>query len=285
MSKSYKIAAVVVMYNYDDRIINNIESYINQVDNIFVYDNSEAQNEDLAKKVNALPRISYYYNNDNLGIGKVLNMGAQKAVGEGFEYILTMDQDSRATPGMVRKLLVETQKKDLSPIGIISPFHTNLRDHAPKNKSTQEVMSVMTSGNLLNLQAFQEAGPFKEDFFMDYIDHEYCLRLNSKGFKVLRVNRAILKHQLGEGTSRRFFFKRLLTTNHSALRQYYITRNRLFVAKEYRKKFRSHCYQDLRSFFFSILKIIFFEKYKAKKLSMILRGIKDYRRGKLGKYV
>ncbi len=37
-----------------------------------------------------------------------------------------------------------------------------------------------------------------EDLFIDSVDTEYCLRLKKNGYRVVRLNEAILYHPLGD---------------------------------------------------------------------------------------
>jgi rhamnosyltransferase len=46
-----KIAAVVILYNPELSILENIKSYIDQVEKLYVVDNSEASNESLIQEI------------------------------------------------------------------------------------------------------------------------------------------------------------------------------------------------------------------------------------------
>ena len=46
-----RIAALVILYNPDKNILDNINSYINQVEKVFVVDNSEFSNKGLLNKL------------------------------------------------------------------------------------------------------------------------------------------------------------------------------------------------------------------------------------------
>lgn len=38
------------------------------------------------------------------------------------------------------------------------------------------------------------------DLFIDSVNHEYCLRLQKNGYKVIQLNTAIFEHNLGNRT-------------------------------------------------------------------------------------
>ena len=68
-------------------------------------------------------KVKYIYNNLNLGVAASLNIGAKEAIEQGYTYLLTMDQDSKATPDMINHML--KAYKHFQDIGIVTPFHVN----------------------------------------------------------------------------------------------------------------------------------------------------------------
>jgi len=85
----------------------------------------------------------------------------------------------------------------------------------PPEPDVEPLAAALTSGNLLRLAAFKETGGFMEKLFIDYVDVEYCMRLQIHGFSVLRANRAVLLHRLGGMTSRRFLGLTVHPVDHS----------------------------------------------------------------------
>jgi rhamnosyltransferase len=278
-----KIAAVVVLYNPNLDVLDNINSYMNQVDKLFVIDNSEYINNSLKEKIQLNIKSEYICNNFNIGIAAALNLASKKAASEGFEYLLTVDQDSIAEPLMVEKLLNCFSLK--SNIAVVSPFHLNTKgkNNIYPDKDCSEVLTAMTSGNLVKINVLNTVGGYKEDLFIDYVDHELCLRLNKMGYKVYICYKATLRHSLGDITEKNFFGIKVYPTNHSYLRCYYQTRNRFVLRKFYKELYPEFVKKDTRDFFKTILKIILFENKKRKKLEFIFYGFWDYIRNKSGK--
>lgn len=278
-----KIAAVVVLYNPRINIIHNIKSYISQVDKVFAVDNSDIRDESLLEEFSELNRVEYIFNNSNIGIAAALNIGARKAINEGYEYLLTMDQDSRADPQMVDNLVLVM--KSFTQIGLVSPeyLHPDVQ-RTIDVKYTKEILYTMSSGNLLNLDAFQKIDGFLEELFIDHVDHEYCLRLNKNGFKVFKTSNAIVYHRVGNAKEKKFFLFTFCPSNHSPLRLYYRTRNRLYVNHIYRKTFPEYVKEDIRHFIREIIEIVIYEKDLWNKLKMVLIGYNHFRKNKLGKY-
>jgi len=278
-----KIAAVVVLYNPDDLVCDNIRSYLDQVDVLYVVDNSDRESAFL-EPLKAEEKIHYLPNGHNLGIAKALNIGAERAIREGCRYLLTMDQDSSATAGMVDALLACLGPGAESQVGIVSPFHLTDIDTVPVDGPPCEViLTAWTSGNLLNLKIYGIVGPFRDDFFIDFVDHEYCLRLQVHGYRVIQANQAILHHSIGTDLKKnRFLHLTLITSNHSYIRRYYITRNRFWVRKHYGRQFPEFFRTDAKRFIAELVNILLFEHDRCRKYLMICRGYWDYLTGKMG---
>jgi rhamnosyltransferase len=147
------------------------------------------------------------------------------------------------------------------------------------------VLTAWTSGSLLSLAAYTAVGPFNDAYFIDFVDHEYCMRLNLAGYKVFKINRAVLLHNIGNNTHwRRFLWLDFIVSNHSPLRRYYITRNRFHLASRMKRHFPEFFKDDRGAFRAELVCILLFEKEKLRKFSMIIQGYLDCLSSTLGKY-
>lgn len=273
-----KVVGVVMLYNPDHEVLENIKSYINQIDVLLAVDNSDNSNSDVIKKISTLKNVKYINNKQNLGVAKTLNIAADEAIEMKCEYLLTMDQDSKVPPSMVENLLKVTQAQ--KNIGIISPLHSNrYNTHLKFTKPFEKVAAIKTSGNLLSLSAYKKTGKFNEDLFIDYVDIEYCYRLVQCNYDIIRVNSVILEHNEADMSERTLFNKQYYPYNHNVSRLYYKTRNMLYM----RREFKDFSKQTLISYLRIVAKILLFEKNKAKKIKMIIMGMTDYSKGKMGR--
>jgi len=279
------IAGLVVLYNPDQNVIENIQSYINQLSMLYVVDNSEVCNNKIVETIKTFNNSKYIFNGENLGIAKALNIGAEEATKDFFKFLFTFDQDSKATPGMIETIKSFLAENDYSSIGILSPFQDNKGYKKPPGKKITELSNIATSGNLLNLDAYKQVGPFIDELFIDYVDVEYSLRLNDNGYKIIRLNEAILKHNLGSIDKRRFLFRKVAVTNHSPLRLYYRTRNRFFVLRKYKYKFPLFSIFNFFRLFMETLKIVCFEHERIKKIRMMIKGYSHYKKNNFGKLI
>ncbi len=281
----HRIAGVVVLYRPGADLMENIASYLDQVEILFAVDNSEHGARDVAETLQQTGKVVYIANGKNLGVARALNVGAQLALEQGFDFLLTMDQDSRAASDMVGTMLACLGTRNAGDVGIIAPFHATKPGMAPAGEEAcREVLTAMTSGNLLNLAAYRAAGPFLDELFVDFVDIEYCLRLRGRGFRVIRANRAVLEHHVGHMLKVSMFSRDFRLTSHNPLRKYYKTRNRFVVTHRYEGAYPAFCRADRIRFFLELLRLILFENDKREKLAMMCRGYADYRRGKLGKF-
>jgi len=277
-----EVAGVVVIYNPGQNVIENIISYINQINYLFIIDNSENPNQTLTEFSNSNHMVKYIFNNANLGVAESLNIAAKKAIEAKYSFLLTMDQDSMAPPDLVLSQLKIFQNS--ANIGIVSPLHSNrFGTHIKPSKESSNVMSVMTSGNLLNLDAYQKVGGFCDDFFIDYVDIEFCFKLNYNKYKIVRLSNIILEHNEADITKKKIFSKKIYPTNNAPFRMYYKTRNLLYLRERY-KKTNSHLLkEEYKIYLRNVVKILLFEKQKFLKFKMIIIGGWDYFNRKKGR--
>lgn len=272
------LAAVVVFYNPSDANIQNIKKYEQSVDQLFIVDNSD---DDIIRYQDT-KKIKYIKLHENKGIAYALNKGAKEAIAQGFNWLLTLDQDSQITKEIIGNLKKYLETHDTKKIGLISPYHDIQTEEEIKGDE-EEMIEVMTSGNIINLEAYQKIGGFKDWLFIDCVDTEYCMNLNIHGYKVLRLNKIKMKHQLGNLKIHTLFGKKYPCYNHGPIRRYYIVRNNLYINQMYHEKYPDYCEHLLRVQKGQVKRILAFEKEKRKKLTMMYRGYKDFKKGIKGK--
>lgn len=276
-----KLAGVVVLYNPDQKVINNINSYIDELDALYLVDNSSADNSTLFMN----EKVEYIPLQKNTGIAHALNVGAKKAIDHNFHYLLTMDQDSMFEKDALKnmKSIIDADDEK-NQVGIYSPFHkTAISEPVPEELFTSPLV-VMTSGNIINLDIYKCVEGFKEWMFIDCVDFEYGLNVRKHGYTIKQINTVFLDHELGDYEIKHVFNKKIFCDNHSALRRYYIVRNSFYLYDMYHNDYPDYCQavvkQAKQSFFYATV----FEKHGFKKLIYMIRGYRDYRRGKKGAY-
>ncbi|KXK24038.1 MAG: family 2 glycosyl transferase [Bacteroidetes bacterium OLB12] len=267
------VLAVVVLFHPDQNLQQNIKSFID-ADEILLIDNSEPNItlNYLALSEETLAKVKLLSNEKNLGIATALNQAAEYARSKGYGWLLTMDQDSRFKENHFQ-ILKATLTSLSKEIAIVSPKHvTPGSSDKVASEPITELRIAMTSGNLLSMKAYQICGAFDDKLFIDSVDHEYCLRLRKKGFKIIRANNSKLLHQLGNITYKKFLFFRFKATHHSPQRRYYITRNRLYVMFKYFSFDLWFFKREMGHYLKDYLRILFLETQKRTKIRATLLG-------------
>jgi len=283
-----RIAAIVILYNYDKiKFLLNLDSYKSQVIHVFIIDNSD--DELIKERVHWFEddsKISYVLLNENKGVAYALNIGINIAIQNQFQWAITFDQDSVVPDLLIKRMYSVLSSNDYKLIGIISPNISLFKDCYADSQGPEieEMKYVITSGSLMNLEAFNNVGAFDEKMFIDWVDVEYCLRLRENGYQILMLKKLILNHQIGNSKEVKFFGCHLLFThNHAPFRTYYKIRNALYVAKKYTNKFPEESKILCYSVFKEILKIIILEDSKLEKLRFSIKGFYDYYCNNMGK--
>lgn len=276
------LSAVVVLYNPDDTILENIGSYLNWVKFVYIIDNSDMSN---ANKFSELgQKIQYIFNNRNLGIAKALNIGCQMASANGSKWVITMDQDSKFVNfnNKINDLISNNANENIALYYPDYIIDGKIYDRYIKEEN--EPIIVMTSGNIINLKIHEKIDGFEEKLFIDYVDIDYCLKLKKEGFSIANLPNVLLEHELGDSKHTSFLCIKAIVTNHSSIRRYYITRNRLYVRNKYKDVSNTFAKIETRVFVNDILKILMFEKHKISKIKSIIKGYLDYRNNNFGIY-
>ena len=285
-----KVAAIIVSYNPDSNLFDSINLLLNQVEKVIIVDNgSKEKYVKYIKSINE-DKIEIILNKENLGIATALNIGVRKALENGYEWILTMDQDSKASPDMVKKMfnvynsINREERKDILSIfpNFVDERIQSIEENSNMN-SYEYVDADITSGNLLRKEVFEKVGFFDDSLFIDLVDTDFCMRLNEKGIKMIKIRDAVLYHSLGESKTIKGILGSFNTSNHSALRRYYMTRNRFYIWEKYKGLNSFTLNRDKKLFKKEFVKIILGEKDKVNKIKMVLKGYKDYKKGIKGK--
>ena len=271
-----KTALVLVLYNElpSDLIIEGHKMPI------IIIDNTPNRNLKLdGEGIIYIPLLA------NKGIAYALNVAAHKAIELQMDWILTMDQDSILSVDMLENysdfLLLDKRN-----IGVISPI-INMYKGENKQKSVgyKEIDEAITSGSLINLNAYKEVGGFKDEMFIDAVDFEFCWNLKAHGYKIYQVNNVVMQHQLGHTQEIVFWGKHLFyVTHHNYIRHYYMQRNGLYMRRIYASKF-SKLKSSLKYYLWPIFKILFFEKDKLRKLKARYQGYCDFKNNNMGEYI
>lgn len=284
---SILIAGVVIWYNPIELHVNYLREYIDGLEKLYIVDNSDNKlPADLLSKIAANLKIKYIAVGQNVGIAAALNIGARNAIEDGFNWILTMDQDSRFDRKLINQLRSFAEHNSQINIGVVSAVPSCSLAHIGAGLPNWEfTQTAFTSGNLVNIDAFTKVGGWDEKLFIDGVDYDYDFRVQLAGFKLVRCNNCVFEHSLGNTKYYKIAGQKLFAgTHHNFIRRYYITRNRLYINRHYKNTFPEFVVSERYANFKDLIKILLVERDKCRKIQSILRGYRDYHKGILGKY-
>ena len=92
-----KLLGIVILYYPDDAVVKNIATYLAQLDELMLWDNTPAADRrdlDLDSLGDGRGKIIQDGCGENLGIGSALNKAVANDRANGFTHLLTLDQDS-----------------------------------------------------------------------------------------------------------------------------------------------------------------------------------------------
>ncbi|WP_318606621.1 glycosyltransferase [Mitsuokella jalaludinii] len=276
-----KIAAVVVLYNPDKTVLKNISTYTSSVGKLYIVDNTPDGKIKKSFDISSLSNTEYIQLGENKGIAYALNKGMEMAKRDGFKFLLTMDQDSKFEDGVLEgylkyayKLFVENEK-----IAIIGISHDAYNPKYPE-KDWEYAKEIISSGMLISLARSLYIGNFREDFFIDFVDYEYCYRAWRMGYKAAIITKYQLTHQI-DGVHPIDFLGIHFNNhnNHNRVRVYYLFRNALIVMKSYPSTIPEWLILYLKIW----IKTICVENDKLGKLKYSLYGLYDGMTKKMGK--
>ncbi|MFV0586048.1 glycosyltransferase family 2 protein [Bacteroides reticulotermitis] len=274
-----KITASIVLYNPDiERLRNNISAILPQVDKLYIFDNGSniMEEEQFCHK----NEIVYVKSEENVGIAKALNEIVDMAQRDGYEWVLTLDQDSIAPTGLIEEYNKYINYEDLGMIccKIVDRNFGERIYNQGYNCGTEYVKMCITSASAIRIPAWKQVGGFCEKMFIDSVDFDICLSLIEQEYRILRTNNVQLLHEVGHSQKVNFLGKEELVFNHNPLRCYYMVRNELLLGMRHGLLLR-HIGLCIKR----IILINRFEEDRLKKNKMIFRGFYHAIIGRYGK--
>jgi rhamnosyltransferase len=283
-----RVCAVMVTYHPSTTIIANLPNVLAQVDGLVVIDNGSALDEILALR-SSQQNLSFHLieNRENVGIAEALNQGVCWAKNELYPWVILLDQDSQLTDHFVAQMFATWEvHPQRERIGSIHPSYVDPETGiGPKVRRAPDGGPVvsLTSGALMPMWVFDKVGLFSSTYFIDYVDHEYCFRIRAAGYLVADSRVAVLLHSAGHPHANSFCGFKFRPTHHSAIRRYYISRNRVAVYRTYFPVFPGCIvrimYDDVRE----TIKCFLGEEDRRQKARNFLRGTWDGLTGRMGK--
>ena len=140
-----KVFVVIVTYNGAHWVDRNISSLL-QSDypvTIIVIDNCST--DDTVALLDKYKEVDLIQANENLGFGKGNNIGIQKALAQGADYVFLLNQDAWVFDNTIGSLVEKMEKN--TQLGILSPMH-----YSGNGKSYDTAFSTYLSRSYSDLQ-------------------------------------------------------------------------------------------------------------------------------------
>lgn len=273
--------AIVVTYNPSDQLQHHIVRLVAQFPIVFVVDNgSTVDVAELLRGVHVGGRVHIHANTENLGIAKALNQGLDLAAKAGYFWAVTFDQDTSVSPTLLTSLQAAARECKASGDILVGANYIDLhrnriavrargRKHALISRTT-----LISSGMLLPVAFALRIGGFCEEYFIDSVDHEFCLRASDNGARILMTREPLMEHRIGQFVPERRW-TRWLSSNHPPIRKYYIARNTILTVRAYAARHPLWAIRQMLRLAAESVSIICFESDRKLKSAAFARGLRD----------
>lgn len=260
-----KILAIVVSYFPDKELLQkNIRAFIEDVDMVLVWENMPQTQSPQYRVVEDNPKIAYVGVGENKGIAFALNYAWHYAVEHGYQYLLTMDQDTvwhHFHEYVGATVLNENAPKGIWGPGVISEG----------KELFEKTNFIITSGTLIDVGFIQTMGGYP-DYLVDGIDNDICCRAISQDIPIYTINNCFIEQTCGVPEVKHFLGGTFEVHNYPPKRLYGIYRNHIISFRKYPKTERLR--KDwMREWMKYRLCFVLLEKDKFRKLFAIIRGI------------
>jgi len=281
------IYAVIITFNpVIANVTNLVKTLLSQNVKVVIVDNNSKNRSEFDSFIST----HIIFLEDNLGIAKAQNVGIDYAKNDNAEYIVFFDQDSTICDNFISDLMFDYRELENNGVQVgsigsrfmderFSFFYPSINYNNGKRErvDTENIIEptkstlLISSGSLVSISTLLSVGLMRENYFIDYVDTEWCFRAESKGYSNYISSRAVMKHAVGDNMIENRYFK---TPIHSPFRRYYITRNAFYMLKEPHIPKGVAIRQIFVNFIQQII-IIINEKNKKGYIMSFYSGVKD----------
>ena len=276
-----KVGIVLVNYNGLQDTIDCISSIkMSEYSNyeIIVIDNNSEEDVIL---ISQYDDVVYKKLQKNVGFGVANNIGADIAVRDNCDLILCLNNDTVIEKDTISILEKNTNDKTISTGAIyyyskphklwygggeVSKYKGHFRHK--QYASTRNVSFITGCCVMLTVDCYKKIGLFSPEYFMYYEDSDFSIKAMKNGYKLKYVFEAKIYHKIGRSISKS-----------AGLKEYYLTRNRLYILNKYHDYFLWTAYLY---FYFTRGIYIINSKLQRTSTAPYFEGIKDYLQGKMG---
>ena len=255
-----RICSGIITYNPTLTDVSTcLEALCNQVERVIIVDNASKNVKSLQEVVSKYANVTLVKNSQNIGFAKALTQVFEWAKSQGFNWVLTLNDDS-----VVPSNMISEYKKILESQGNL------VNQKNAKNSKIAIVCSLLKNrldGTILHSKCHED-----EWLEIDGVDFDFSRRLVRAGWQIVECQNVIMEHQIGKARSINLIIKHPIVWNHNANRKYYIARNMQVV--DYKMGTYSYA-KSLRAVVRDMIFVALWEKNKFAKIRAMIRGFKD----------
>lgn len=234
-----KVYAVGLSFNPDIAVLRSTLSMLKiEVHQTYLYDNNSLNRSDVVCLADELS-VCLVCGIDNIGVAGI-NIIVERAFEDGADFILVYDQDSILPIGYVKESIktclhndrvvvvpayIDKQRNVFGPaykIGSYWVWKTKLETSDDRYVSTDIAIG---SGMFISRKIWHTVDGFRESFFLDCVDIDFCFKARVAGFLFLYDTQAVMEHSIGDGVVN--FFAIFKISKHTPYRHYLYVRNSL----------------------------------------------------------
>lgn len=295
------LAAVIVTFNRKKLLVDNIEMLLKQkktIDKIFIIDNcsTDGTYDYLAEKgwLN-LKQFVYIKTETNIGGAGGFYTGVKIAYETGADWILLMDDDGRAADENTVSTLMDVAEKiykegnQLLFVNSLVQQNELLSFKISNIYTVQEALEMAENGlikgaanpfngTLISKELVEKIGYPEKEFFIKGDEVDYKQRTLDAGGYIVTVVQSRYIHPRPDTVEKKILGISVPFFVEAPWKEYYAARNFTYMYK--RKKQYKGIFFEL--IFVKILAILTMQCKKCETLKMLMKGVLDGWRGKLG---
>jgi GT2 family glycosyltransferase len=246
------VASVTTAYNAARVLPRHVESLFRQtrpLQEIVVVDNGSTDNT-AALLAERYSQVTVLGLSENLGAAGAWYAGLEyAALKKRHDWVWAFDDDSVPQANALELLLdgIEKLNDTDQQVGMVAPLPIHeetgtcyppllWRDgfvrpsHELLNQQIWFADLVIASGCMVRREVVEKIGLPRSDFFMDFFDFEYCLRVRAAGYKIAVISCARAAHEIGNARTVSLPGYLRIWPDHAPWREYYIARNMAYAA-------------------------------------------------------
>jgi GT2 family glycosyltransferase len=257
------LTVIIVSFHSENIIENAIKSINRKKYKILVIDNANSLN--LKKRLeNKYKNITVLNSMDNLGFGRSINLAIQK-IKTPFSFYLSADAflKKKSLEYILNYAVKNTDWVILTPsiINTVTPEINIIKKNYKKD--IDSINFTQGCAFFFNNNVIKKIGGFDKNIFIYYEDHDFFLRCLKTKKKILVINKASVLHKGNSSVDKKFNYEIELNRNwHLMWSKFYFYKKNFSIITAYKK--------TLRSFFSSIIKIIYYKFINERKYFIYL---------------